>query len=135
MLKCSTAVRVRYAEVDRLGNANSARYFEWFELGRSDVMRAAGHPYGELEERGFFAPVVEAHCRYISRIGYDESLRIETTVAVLSAVRLRFDFRVFAEREEGEVLAAEGHTENAIVGASGRPVRLDADVLAAMRGV
>lgn len=134
MVRSETKIRVRYAEVDRLGRANAARYFEWFELGRSDCLRGAGMPYGKLEEAGVFAPVSEAACRYLAALGYDDLLRLETTLEVISAVRLRFEFKLFVQRDGGEVLSAEGHTENAIVDPSGRPQRLVREVLDLLRG-
>lgn len=126
MTEFSTTLRVRYGEVDRMAAVNSARYFEWFELARSDIMREMGIPYGSLEDSGIFAPVVEANCRYISRIGYDELVRIGTAVQVMSPVRLRFTFKVYRLDQGKEILAAEGFTENGIVGRDGHPKRLTA---------
>ncbi|MHC4714379.1 MAG: acyl-CoA thioesterase [Planctomycetota bacterium] len=130
MREFSTTLRVRYAEVDRMGAVNSARYFEWFELARSNALREMGLPYGGLEERGIFAPVVEAGCQYLARIGYDEVVTIATSLEVLSPVRLRFHFQVFRGEGEGKVFAAEGFTENAIVDGDGRPKRLSGDLRA-----
>jgi len=134
MRTASTAVRVRYGEVDRMGATNSARYLEWFELGRTEVLRRAGVSYAELEERGVYAPVVEAFCRYLARVGYDDLLRIDTTLTVASPARLRFDFELIIETGDGEVAAADGYTENAVVDASGRVTRLPEDVLEALGG-
>jgi acyl-CoA thioester hydrolase len=133
MLTCSTKLRVRYAEVDQLGAVNSARYFEWFELARRDLLREAGLPYGALEAGGIALPVVEATCRYIAKLGYDEMVRVETSLEVLSPARLKFSFEVV--REDGkETLAAEGHTIHAAVNSEGRPARIPADVLTRLEG-
>jgi len=134
MAKCTTKLRVRYAEVDRLGAVNSSRYFEWFELGRSDLLRELGLPYSGLEADGVMLPVVEAGCMYIAKLGYDEVVRIETTIEVLSPVRLRFHFQVFRTDDTAETLAAEGFTEHAVVGPSGKPARLSGDILARLEG-
>lgn len=129
MTTCSTTLRVRYAEVDQLRAVNSARYFEWFELGRSDFLRQAGLPYGVLEAGGVALPVVEASCRYHAKLGYDELVRIETTLEVLSPARLKFSFAVL--RDDGkDTCAAEGFTVHAATNADGRPARLPSDVLA-----
>lgn len=132
MLKTITLIRVRYAEVDRLGAVNSSRYFEWFELGRSDLLREAGLPYATLEERGIMLPVREAHCRYLKRIGYDEQVRLETTAEAGSPARLVCTYMLYRTGASGEELAAEGFTEHAVVGRSGRPTRLPEDVLAVL---
>jgi acyl-CoA thioester hydrolase len=129
MAKCTTTLRVRYAEVDRLGAVNSSRYFEWFELGRE-----AGLPYATMEERGIMLPVREAHCRYMIKLGYDELVRLETTAEVRSPARLLCSYRLFRTGTAGDELAAEGFTEHAVVGRSGRPTRLPEDVLAVLGG-
>ncbi len=134
MIVSTTTVRVRYAEVDRLAAVNSARYFEWFELARSDLLRAAGIPYGSLEERGFMLPVVEANCRYVAKLGYDEIVRIEASLDVLSPVRLRFSFEVLRVEDAGAAVAASGFTEHAVINRSGALTRLPADVLAVLSG-
>jgi acyl-CoA thioester hydrolase len=131
MKRYETTLRVRYAEVDRMGAVNSSRYFEWFELARSDALRDMGIPYGDLEARGVFAPVVEAGCVYLAKIGYDEVVTILADVEVLSPVRLRFHFQVMKGGADG-VFAAEGFSENAIVGGNGRVRRLPHDVLEAL---
>ncbi len=134
MPTCTSTLRVRYAEVDRLGAVNSARYFEWFELGRSDFLREAGVPYGELEARGIALPVVEAECRYLAKLGYDEVVRVETTLEVMSPARLKFHFRVLREDAGGQTLAAEGATTHAAVGREGRPARVPDEILATLEG-
>jgi acyl-CoA thioester hydrolase len=132
MLASSTTVRVRYAEVDRLGAVNSARYFEWFELGQSDLLRSAGLPYGALEEKGIALPLVEAHCRCLAKLGYDEVVRIEASLDVLSPERLAFRFRVFRVEPGAETLAAEGETVHKVLGPSGTPLRLPPEILAVL---
>lgn len=126
----ATDVRVRYAEVDRLGAVNSARYFEWFELGRSDLLRGLGVAYGDIEARGLGLPVIDARCRYMARLGYDEMVRIETTVRLVSRSRLRFDFRVSRLEGAAATPAAEGSTEHAVIGPDGKPARLPEDIWA-----
>jgi len=133
MQTCTSVLRVRYAEVDRLGAVNSARYFEWFELGRSDLLRQAGLPYDSMEARGVALPVIEACCRYVAKLGYDEVIRVETSLEVLSPLKLKFSFKVFRDDGNGkETLAAEGHTVNAAVNGEGKPARLPQEVVAAL---
>ena len=44
-------VRVRYAETDKMGVVYYANYFVWFEVARTDLLRALGWSYREMEER------------------------------------------------------------------------------------
>jgi acyl-CoA thioester hydrolase len=115
-------VRVRYAETDNMGVVYYANYFVWFEVGRTDLLRARGWSYREMESEGFSLPVVEAHCAYKQPARYDEELEIITSAALLSPVRLRFEYEV-ARLSDGAALAS-GHTVHATLDRDGRLCRL-----------
>lgn len=122
-----TQTRVRYPETDRMGVAWHGHYLAWFELGRTEWMRAAGLPYGELEDRdGLRFPVVEIGARYRRSARYDDILEIETRLASVSGARVRFSYRVV--RRGNEELLAEGFSEHAAVDRDGRPCRLPPEV-------
>ncbi|HIE05025.1 MAG TPA: acyl-CoA thioesterase [Candidatus Latescibacteria bacterium] len=117
-MKAETKILVRYAEVDRMDLVHSSRYLEWFEIGRTELLRAIGLPYRELEDGGVFLPVVEAHVEYIEPVRYDDRLRIVTRGSVQGA-RLRMDYEVFREGE----LVARGYTVHACLNRQRRPIR------------
>ncbi len=119
-------IRVRYAETDRMNVAHHASHVVWFEVGRSGLMRAAGVPYGMLEDdHGLLFPVVEVGAVYHRPASYDEELEVRTTCAIVSPVRVRFDYEIVRPGTD-EVLAT-GFTVHACVGReSGRPVRTPA---------
>lgn len=108
-----------------MGVVYHANYLLYFETGRTELMRTAGLVYRDLESRGVRLVVTEASCRYRAPARYDEELRIVTRVAGLGPARVRFEYSV--KGADGRDVA-EGHTELASVDASGRVVRLPADV-------
>jgi acyl-CoA thioester hydrolase len=57
-------IRVRYCEVDQMGFLHHANYFNYFEIGRTELFRSAGGNYAELETRGFFLVIVKVDCQY-----------------------------------------------------------------------
>ena len=126
----SSTVRVRYAETDKMGVAYHANYFVWFEVARCDLLRSLGSTYRDLEERGVMLPVIEAHCAYRTAARYDDELEIRTSGALLSPVRVEFNYAV-CRRADGAALA-DGRTVHAAVDPSGRPRRLPADVQAVL---
>lgn len=117
----TSTVRVRYADTDAMGVVYHANYLVWFEVGRSDLMRAWNLAYTEFEHRGIFVPVVEASIRWRSPARYDEELRVETTVAELSPAKVKFAYRILRE-SDGQLLC-DGWTLHAFV-AGGRPSAL-----------
>jgi acyl-CoA thioester hydrolase len=107
-----------------MGVVYYANYLVWFEVGRTDLLRERGWSYREMEGEGFSLPVVEAVCEFKRPAVYDDELEIQTTGALLSPVRVRFDYRVL--RPIDSATLAEGHTVHASLDRSGRPTRLPA---------
>lgn len=119
--------RPRYGEVDQMGVVHHKNYLDYFELGRTEMLRARGLPYTELERRGFRLVVTELGSRYRAGAAYDQELRIRTRVAEIGHVTVRFEYRI--ENAEGRLLV-EGFTVLACLDANLRPARLPADVRA-----
>jgi acyl-CoA thioester hydrolase len=116
----STHVRVRYAETDRMGFVYYANYLIWFEVARTDWLRQHGWTYREMEGAGISLPVIEAHCEYRQPARYDDEIELRTRAALLTAVRIRFDYEVVRDG----AITATGHTVHAAMNAEGRPCRL-----------
>src|SRR5690606_6979117 len=72
--------RVIFADTDALGMAYYATALRWFELGRSELLRAADVRYGDFAAEGFVLPVVETWVRYRAPVRYDDLLRIRSWV-------------------------------------------------------
>ena len=86
-----TSIRVRYPEVDRMGVAHHTAHFVWFEIGRTELMRERGVPYGRLEDdEGLLLPVIDASCTYHAPARYDDRIRVRTSVSGVRGVRVTF---------------------------------------------
>jgi len=115
-----TVFRVRYSETDQMGTFYNSRALEWFEVGRTDCLRAIGLPYAEMERRGVFLPLTKAHVNYLGRARYDDELRMTTAVGMAGRARVRFDVAI-AHVAGGGVAA--GYTVHAVTDTSGKPIR------------
>ena len=110
-----TEVRVRYAETDQMGIAHHSNYLIWFEAGRSDLCRARGFSYKEMEEKEDALMVVaESYVRYKSPAFYEDVLSIRTTISEVRSRSIRFSYEI--HRRSDEALIAEGETLPAIMG-------------------
>lgn len=114
-------LRVRYSETDQLGTFYNSRVFEWFECGRTELLRQLGIPYAQMEQRGAHLPLIEAHAEYQGRARYDDLLEITTTCQMSGKARLRFEMKIINATTKNAV--AEGHTIHAITDAAGKPIR------------
>jgi acyl-CoA thioester hydrolase len=125
-----TRTRVRYAETDQMGIAHHANYLVWFEIGRTDLCRATGFPYDEIERRGYVLVVTEIGCRYRTAFRYDDEVLIRTSLAEVGSRAMTFAYELY-DGEETE-LRASGFSSHLWLDAKSRkPVRADADVMKA----
>jgi acyl-CoA thioester hydrolase len=115
-------LRVRYSETDQMGTFYNSRALEWFECGRTELMRRRmGMSYAALEEKGVFLPLVEAHLEFIGGARYDDLLEVASIVGPEGRARLRFDVKV-TKAETGKPVV-NGWTVHAFTDRQGKPVR------------
>ena len=115
-------LRVRYSETDQMGTFYNSRVLEWFEVGRTELLRAIGKPYAEMKACGVLLPLLEAHVEYLGRARYDDELKMAVSARRVGRARLRFDVKiVHADSESSGV--ARGYTIHAVTDAAGKPIR------------
>lgn len=123
-------LRVRYKETDQMGIAHHSNYLVWFEIGRTDLCRAAGISYAEIERRGYLLVVTGISCRYRAPFRYDEEILLRTRIGSAGSRSLTFVYELYDASGEG--LRATGESEHLWVEReSRRPVRADAAAMAA----
>jgi len=115
---CAT-IRVRYAEIDKLGIAYNSHYLAWFEVGRTDLLRHFGLTYVDLEKNGLHLPLNEAGIKYLKPAYYDDVLTIMCTVKQKPGVRVRIEYQVLKDDDT----IATGFTEHAFTDGDLKPVR------------
>ena len=114
-------LRVRYGETDQMGTVYNARPLDWFECGRTELLRHLGMPYAELEEKGLFLPLIESHLEYLGRARYDDLLEVTTTLTFEGRARLRCTALVRHALSQKPVV--RGYTIHAFADRTGRAIR------------
>lgn len=113
MLSHKTSIRVRYADTDKMQFVYNGKYFEYFEVGRTELLRSAGLPYSEVEKQGFQLPLIEAGIKYFQPAVYDDLLEIEAIVKEIFSPRLHIEY-VVRNSLNGEKIA-EGFTNHVFI--------------------
>ncbi len=107
MLIHKTNVRVRYADTDQMKYVYNGKYFEYFEVGRTEMMRENGLPYSMIEKSGYQMPVREALLKFKSPAFYDELLEVETRVENLPELKVHIDHTI--RSVDRNVIIVEGY--------------------------
>ncbi len=115
-------VRVRYQDADPMGLLHHANYFTYFEVGRTELLRASGGNYRRMEEEGTYAVVVKAQCTYHKPARYDDLLTIRTTIERITPAKIEHQYQVL---RDGDLLATAQVTL-ALVNRQGEVIRVPA---------
>lgn len=121
MITSLMTIRVRYAETDRMQVAHHTRYFEWFECARTEMLREIGYSYKNVEEDGTLLPLVEANCKYIQPVFYDDVIKIQTSLNTLPRATMKLEYQI--RRKQDDKLLAEAFTIHAFMKKNGQPMK------------
>jgi acyl-CoA thioester hydrolase len=128
-----TLQRIGVGETDMMGIVHHGHYVDYFERGRLEYMRRRGVSYKEFVARGYHMPVIELNVRYRKPAYFDDLLRVETRLAGLTRVTVRFDYVLRRARdsdsEGGTDLLLEATVMLACIDARHRPRGLPEDVV------
>ena len=113
-------LRVRYQETDPMGFLHHAFYFTYFEIGRTELLRASGGNYRLMEEQGMLVVVVRAECRFHRPARYDDVLRLRTMVVRVTPAKIEHEYRLLRKEE----LLAVGNVTLAVIDREGKVQRV-----------
>jgi len=112
----------RYAETDKAGVVHHSVYPVWFEMGRTELLRANGLAYTALEAAGVFFVIAEIHVKHRRPAYYDDKLELETVCSKVTAGKIEHTYRL--TRPADSTLLAEGWTILACVNSEGKVRRV-----------
>jgi len=113
--------RVRYSDTDQMRTYYNSRPLEWFEMGRTELLRSLGKPYRQMEPEGVLLPVKEAHVEYLGRAEYDDLLTMTSTLSMPGKARIRVDVEI--EHADTGQPVCRGYTIHVVTDATGKPIR------------
>lgn len=95
-----STVRVRYGETDKMGYAYYGIYPQYYEIGRTELIRSFGLSYKILEDDGIMLPILSLNIQYLKPALYDDLLTIKTKLIKKPAVRIEFEYEVYNQNNE-----------------------------------
>ena len=117
--------RVRYPETDGMGVVHHSRFFQYFEMGRVELLRASGVSYAQLEMEGVLFVVVKVECRYKAPARYDDELTLLTKIVKKTHVRIDHEYVL----KRDDTVIAQASTTIACVDRQGNLREIPGEVL------
>ena len=119
MISHNFHVKVYYKDIDQMGIVYYSRYFEFFELARTELLKSIGFAVKDIEKNDFFLPVVSASCEYIKSAGFEDKLIIESQIIKTPSARLQIDYNIISENDQSVI--AKGKTVHGFINRKGKP--------------
>jgi acyl-CoA thioester hydrolase len=85
-----------------MGFLHHSHYLSYFEMGRTEMFRAGGGNYRDMEESGLFLVVARMNVQYKAPARYDDLLTLRTTIVRPGPVKLEHEYELF---RDGQLLA------------------------------
>jgi acyl-CoA thioester hydrolase len=111
-----------------MGVAHHAAYIPWLEIGRTELLRASGVSYADLERHGIFLVITKLDMKYRRPIFYDDLVEVRTRWIGGSRVKIEHSYELFIAERAGKPLdlstaipIALGSTTLACINREGRP--------------
>src|SRR5215207_3003017 len=114
------SIRARYAETDAMGVVHHASYVVWLEQGRTELLRALGVSYRQIEAAGFFVVLSDLQVRYHASARYDDLVLLHVTLDGIRSRQMSFAYQL--RLAETGVLLVTARSEHIVVSrATGKP--------------
>src|SRR5947209_17230169 len=98
-----------------MGLLHHAHYLVYFEQGRTELLRAQGLAYRDLEDQGYLLVLTKVQVRYRRPARYDDLLTLRTTLVRTTLVKIEHKYELLRDG----VLLAEGETTLGCIDRSG----------------
>ena len=121
MISFETKIRVEYHHTDQMGVVHHSNYVKFFEVARTEWLRANGLTYAEMERRGVMMPIVDVAVKYRNPAVYDELISVTAFVDAMPMARMTFRYEV--RGEDGREIASGSTTLGFIDSQTRRPMR------------
>ena len=121
MKSFETQIRVEYHHTDQMGIVHHSNYIKFFEVARTEWLRASGLTYAEMERRGVMMPIVDVQIKYRQPAYYDELITVRAELREIPMARITFHYEV--RGEDGRDIASGLTTLGFIDKESRRPQR------------
>ncbi|HBN45518.1 MAG TPA: thioesterase family protein [Candidatus Marinimicrobia bacterium] len=106
MITYDYKTKVYYKDIDQMGLVYYTRYLEYFEAARTEMLKSIGLIVTDIENEGFFLPVVSAHCDYKKGAQFEDEIIIRTSINEKPKARLKIDYEVLKD----DAVLATGYT-------------------------
>src|ERR1700733_3764095 len=96
---CRLYYRVPFSEIDAMNIVHHSNHARYLERGRIEFLRLVDLDYVGIMKRGMHYPLTEMQLEFKKPLYFDNVLLVETSVSLLTRVRLNFAYKIYTVPE------------------------------------
>ena len=129
MIYYNHSIKIFYRDVDKMGIVYYSRYFEYFEEGRTEMLKSIGLSINSIENSGILLPVITAHCDYKKGLKLEQKTILKVSILEIPKSRLKIFYEIKSEKN---IKYINGYTEHAFMKKNGKPTKVPDIILDAI---
>lgn len=126
MIEYTHKVHVYYRDVDQMGIVYYARFLEYFEEARTELLRKIGIKVTDIEDNGYYLPVISVNCLYKNPAKFDDELNVKTKISEIPRSTLKIEYKVIGSDEK---ICVTGDTIHTFINRNGKAVKPPSEVI------
>ena len=116
MFKFYHPLRVRYSETDAQQHVFFGNYYDYFDVGLIEYLRAIGYAYTDMVASSVDMFYVSSDCQYKGAAVFDDQLHVHARVAAIGNSSITFEFAIHKQPEDkliasGKIVAVTVDTD------------------------
>lgn len=133
MIKYRTTFTVDAADTDANDIMHYAKFLDWFEVARRDLMNKIGLPFDQLEaEEGLIMPIIKISVSYTAGAKAGQELHCVTEIRDILHNRFEYFYSIRLEADkESEIVS--GKTVHVFASTGGKTTKLPPEMEAIIR--
>jgi acyl-CoA thioester hydrolase len=110
-----------------MGFVHHSNFLRYFEIGRTELLRASGGRYRDMEDAGMLVVVVRVDCQYKLPVRYDDVIQVHTRIANVTAAKIIHEYSITRDHTDPSRVpdtVVRANVTMAVVDRSGRLQRV-----------
>jgi acyl-CoA thioester hydrolase len=104
----TSTIQVRFADIDKLGHVNNAKYLTYFEIARMQFFEDEFKNITDLDWKTKGLILAKTEVEFLSPILLEDLVEIETYCTKIGNKSFELAYRVFKKKNNERILAAKG---------------------------
>jgi acyl-CoA thioester hydrolase len=100
-------LRVRYGETDAQQRVFFGNYFDYFDVGLIEYIRAIGYGYTDMVDSGVDMFYVSTDCQYKGAAAFDDLLHVYARAAAIGNTSITFEFAIHKQPEDNLIASGK----------------------------